>query len=152
MPYGLNPIPSPLGTDLYTLGKSVAAVIAFPLCYLLFMVPVPKSVLQLVAFPLQTFATKVSANIISALTIPVYREGNMLYFAKTQLEVAEAYSGIRSIMSFTMFSALAAYFMQGGWGKRMVLLASAVPLAIFANIVRGDSNDCSKTRLFAQPS
>jgi exosortase len=100
------------------------------------MIPVPDSVLNLVSFPLQLFATKISAAVIQALSIPAYREGNMLYFAKTQLEIAEACSGIRSIISFTMLSTIFAYLLDNGWTRRLILLASAIPLAIFANIVR----------------
>ena len=129
-------VTSLIGLLLFTLGKEKVSTIAFPLWFLLFMVPVPDSLLQTVAFPLQIFATKVSANIINFLNIPLYREGNMLYFATTQLEVAEACSGIRSIMAYTMLSTLFAYFIRGGWGKRIILILSAVPMALCANIVR----------------
>lgn len=129
-------VTSLIGILFFTLGKAKVSTIIFPLLFLLFMVPIPDSLLQLVAFPLQLFATKISANIIAALNIPVYREGNMLTFVSTQLEVAEACSGIRSIMAYTMLSILFAYYLQGGWGKRIVLLLSAVPMALCANIVR----------------
>ncbi len=129
-------VTSLIGILLFTIGKAKVSTITFPLLFLLFMVPAPASLLQLVAFPLQMFATKIAANIIAALNIPVYREGNMLFFVHAQLEVAEACSGIRSIMAYTMLSTLFAYFLQGGWGKRIVLLLSAVPMALCANIVR----------------
>ena len=60
----------------------------------------------------------------------------MLYFAQTQLEVAEACSGIRSIVSFTVLSVIFAYLLDKGWSRRIILLLSAIPLALFANIVR----------------
>jgi exosortase len=66
----------------------------------------------------------------------VLREGNMLYFAQTQLEVAEACSGLRSITAFVMLSCLFAYIMQPNWLKRLGMVFSALPLALFANIVR----------------
>lgn len=125
-----------IGLVLFTLGKSVLYLLAFPLCYLLFMVPVPDSIISLVSFPLQLFATKISTFLIHALSIPAYCEGNIVYFAQTQLEVAEACSGIRSIMSFTMLSFIFAYIMDKNWNKRILLVLSAIPLAFFANIVR----------------
>ena len=125
-----------IGLMLFTMGKAIFSVLAFPLCYLLFMVPVPVSIISLVSFPLQLFATKISTFLIHALSIPAYREGNMVYFAQTQLEVAEACSGIRSIMSFTMLSFIFAYMMDKSWKKRIFIVLSAIPLALFANIVR----------------
>lgn len=125
-----------IGLLWFTLGRSFFKLLAFPLFFLLFMVPVPISVSGLVAFPLQLFATKISASIIQFLSIPVYREGNMLYFAQTQLEVAEACSGIRSIISLTMLCVIFIYMMDKGWIRKTVILLSAIPLALFANMVR----------------
>ena len=129
-------VSSLIGLVLFTLGKGFFSLLAFPLLYLIIMVPVPDSILGLVAFPLQLFATKVSTFIIQALSIPAYREGNMLYFAQTNLEVAEACSGIRSIMSYLMLSFIFAYLMDKNWNKRAILVISAVPLAVFSNMVR----------------
>jgi exosortase len=100
------------------------------------MIPVPYSLLNLVSGPLQLIATKISANMISACTIPVYREGNMLYFVNTQLEVAEACSGIRSIMSLTMLAIAFASMMRGAWMNRIILTVAAIPIAMIANILR----------------
>jgi exosortase len=125
-----------IGLVIFTFGKAFFTLLAFPFLFLLFMVPVPDSILGLVAFPLQLFATKVSTFIIQTFSIPSYREGNMLYFAQTQLEVAEACSGIRSIMSFGMLSFIFAYMMDKIWWKRILLVLSTIPLALFANIVR----------------
>jgi len=111
-------------------------VLAFPLGFLFFMVPIPDTLLNMVSFPLQLQATKISARIISLFSIPVYREGNMLYFVQTQLEVAEACSGIRSIVSLTMLSVLLAFLSDFGWQKKIFLVACAIPVALLANILR----------------
>lgn len=129
-------VSSLVGLVIFTLGKEIFSLLAFPLLFLFFMVPVPDSVLLLVSFPLQLFATKVSTFVIQIFSIPAYREGNMLYFAQTHLEVAEACSGIRSIMSFGMLSFIFAYMMDKIWWKRIALVLSTIPLALFANIVR----------------
>lgn len=125
-----------IGLVLFNFGKRILNVIAFPLFYLIFMVPVPESIYTLVAFPLQLFATKISAFLINAFSIPVLREGNMLYFANTQLEVAEACSGLRSMTSYIMLSFLFAYMIKKSWRNRIFIILSAVPLALFTNIVR----------------
>jgi exosortase len=118
-------------------GWHILRVLAFPLGFLFFMVPVPDTLLNFVSFPLQLQATKISTWVISLFSIPVYREGNMLYFVQTQLEVAEACSGIRSIVSLTMLSILLAYLTNNGsWWKKMLLVACAIPVALVANILR----------------
>jgi exosortase len=129
-------VSSLIGLVIFALGKEFFSLLVFPLLYLFFMVPVPDSILSLVAFPLQLFATKISTSVVHLFSIPAYREGNMLYFTQTQLEVAEACSGIRSIMSFGMLSLIFAYMMDKIWWKRIVLVLSTIPLALFANIVR----------------
>ena len=126
-----------IGLILFTLGTTFFKLLSFPLFFLLFMVPVPDSIVGIVAFPLQLFATKISAFIIAVFSIPVYQEGNMLYFVQTQLEVAEACSGIRSIMALTMLSVIFVYLIdKKGWVPKAFLIASAIPLALIANIIR----------------
>lgn len=124
------------GLVLYLFGKEIFYVISFPLLFLLFMVPVPDSFISIVSLPLQLFASNISSTIISAFSIPVYREGNMLYFVQTQLEVAEACSGIRSIVSLTMLSVIFIYLSRRGIGWKAVLGLSAIPIALVANIIR----------------
>lgn len=119
-----------------SLGWAAVRVLAFPLGFLLFMVPVPDTLLGMVSFPLQMLATKISAGVIQFCAIPVYREGNMLFFIQTQLEVAEACSGIRSIMSLTMLSVLFAHLSGNGWWRKAVLILAAIPIAMLANILR----------------
>lgn len=118
------------------MGWQVVRVLAFPLGFLVFMVPVPDSVLGMVSFPLQLLATKIAAGVIQFCSIPVYREGNMLYFVHTQLEVAEACSGIRSIMALTMLSVIFAHLSGNGWWRKALLIFSAIPIAMLANILR----------------
>jgi exosortase len=119
-----------------SLGCEFIRILAFPVLFLLFMIPVPYSLLGTVSLPLQLMATKVSANLIQVCSIPVYREGNMLYFVGTQLEVAEACSGIRSIMSLTMLAFVFAAMLKSGWKKKALLVLSAIPIAMLANIMR----------------
>jgi exosortase len=125
-----------VGLIIFNLGLDIFSILAFPLLFLFFMVPAPVSIVGLVSFPLQLIATEISAFIISSLSIPVLMEGNMLYFADTSLEVAEACSGIRSLVSYLMLGFLFAYLMNSAMKRRSILVFSAVPLAFFANLVR----------------
>ena len=118
------------------LGTAMLRSLAFPLGFLFFMIPVPDTLLNLVSFPLQLLATKISADLIQYCAIPVHREGNLLFFMNTQLEVADACSGIRSIMSLTMISAIFAYITPGAAWRKIVLVLAAIPIAFVANILR----------------
>lgn len=121
---------------LFNFGKSLVRVMIFPLLFLFFMIPVPISLIERVSIPLQLFASTVSAQLIKLFSIPVYQEGNMLYFVQTQLEVAQACSGIRSIMALTMLSVIFVYLSKKGVANKMILLISAIPIALLANIIR----------------
>jgi exosortase len=124
------------GMVWFCLGNGYLRRLAFALSFLFFMIPVPYSVISLVSLPLQLAATRVSAALISRCAIPVYREGNMLYFVGTQLEVAEACSGIRSIVSLAMIALVLCSFSHRGWTGKALLVAAALPVALAANIVR----------------
>lgn len=129
-------VASLFGLVWFCFGIGFIRILVFPICFLLFMVPVPSSLLSFVSMPLQLMATQISASLIGGCSIPVYREGNMLYFVETQLEVAEACSGIRSIVSLTMLSLVFCYLSREGWLRKVLLVAVAIPIAFLANIVR----------------
>lgn len=125
-----------IGLILFNFGKHLFRIFLFPLLFLFFMIPVPVSLVEKISIPLQIFASTVSANLINLFSIPVLQEGNMLYFAQTQLEVAQACSGLRSIVALTMLSVIFTYLLQKGLIKKIILLASAIPIALIANIMR----------------
>lgn len=118
------------------LGNATIRILAFPILFLLFMIPVPYSLINLVSGPLQFFATKISATLIAACSIPVFRDGNMLYFVNTQLEVAEACSGIRSMIALSMLAVAFASMSRTGWKGKAMLILLAIPIALTANVIR----------------
>src|SRR5574341_1909712 len=81
------------------LGTSFLRQLAFPLAFLVFMVPLPAIVLNAIAFPLQLFAAQSATFCMQLAGIPVLREGNTIVLANTTLEVVEACSGIRSLQA-----------------------------------------------------
>jgi exosortase len=129
-------VSSLIGLVLYICGKEIYRILAFPLLFLFFMVPIPESVVNIVSFPLQTYATIISSKIIQWCGIPVYREGHMLYFTQTQLEVAEACSGIRSISALLMLSVIFMHQCENSRARKAIIILSSIVIAFIANILR----------------
>ncbi len=124
------------GLVLFNYGWPILKIVLFPLLFLFFMIPVPDSLLSIIAFPLQLFVSDISARLIYWYGIPVYREGTLLHFARYSFEVVEACSGIRSLVSFLAIGTLCVYMMRGTWTKSIILACSTIPLAIGVNIIR----------------
>lgn len=111
-------------------------IFAFPLFLLFFMVPIPAIVYTRITFPLQIFASRVAEFSLNLLGIPVMRQGNVLELATMKLDVVEACSGIRSLLSLTFLSLVYGYFFETSRGIRTVLFLSTIPIAIAANAGR----------------
>jgi exosortase len=124
------------GTLLFLFGWHVVRLLFFPLAFLLLMVPLPAIIFNKIAFPLQLLASNVGESTIDAMNIPILREGNVLILANATLEVAEACSGIRSLISLFTLGLVFGYFVDPRPGVRMVIALSAVPVAIIANGLR----------------
>lgn len=124
------------GLVLFLAGRQHLRVLTFPLAFLLLMVPLPAIVFDQVAFPLQTLASQVGETVISAAGVPVLREGNVLLLPGRALEVAEACSGIRSLMSLLMLAIVLGYFTEPRGGARVAIALAAVPIAVIANATR----------------
>ena len=117
-------------------GLALLRDLAFPLSLLVFMVPLPAVIYNQVTFPLQLFASQVAETVLSLLGIPVLREGNILELPSQRLSVAEACSGIRSLMSLTYLSLVYGYLFESRLAVRAVLLLLTPAIAIFVNALR----------------
>ena len=124
------------GIVLLLLGWKYLQILIFPLGFLIFMVPLPAIVVNTIAFPLQLFAAKSATFCLFSLGIPVLREGNLITLAGTTLEVAEACSGLRSLLSLLALGTVYGYFSQREIWKRWALVILSVPIAIIANAFR----------------
>jgi exosortase len=124
------------GGILFLCGWAWLRVMAFPVAFLLLMIPLPAIVFNQIAFPLQLLASQAGAAAVSALGIPVLREGNLIVLSYTTLEVAEACSGIRSLVSLITLGVLYGYFIDPRMSVRLALLVSTIPVAILANAIR----------------
>lgn len=110
--------------------------LAFPLLLLATMVPIPAIVYNMLAAPLQLFASNVSSEILQLVGMPVYREGNVLHLAGTSLGVAEACSGLRSLSSLTVLALLVGFLYCSRFRTRAVLFILAMPIAVGINVLR----------------
>ena len=124
------------GIVLFLFGWRHLRILAFPLAFLVLMIPLPAIVFNRIAFPLQLLASQVGESAMDAVHIPVLREGNVLVLATTTLEVAEACSGIRSLVSLLTLGIIYGYFADPRGWVRTVIALSTVPIAIFANGAR----------------
>lgn len=124
------------GLVLFLAGRAHLRALAFPLAFLLLMIPLPALIFNRIAFPLQLLASRAGATALEWASVPVLREGNVLVLATTTLEVAEACSGIRSLVSLATLAIVLGQFSLGTrWGRAALALAS-VPVAIVANAGR----------------
>lgn len=124
------------GVVVFVAGWGSLRALAFPLAFLLLMIPIPAIIFNKVAFPLQLLASRAGEAALGALDIPVLREGNLIVLAHTTLEVAEACSGIRSLVSLITLGIIYGYFVDSRTSVRSVIALATVPIAVFANGVR----------------
>jgi exosortase len=111
-------------------------MVLFPLAFLVLMIPLPGIVFNSIAFPLQLLAAQASSVALEAVGVPVFREGNVMHLAAAQLDVEEACSGIRSLLSLTALGVLYGHLAFSTWLPRVLLLLLVVPIAIAANVLR----------------
>ena len=124
------------GLVLLILGWKHLWLLSLPIGFLIFMIPLPAIVVNTIAFPLQLFAAQTASFCLYSLGIPVLREGNLIMLATTTLEVAEACSGLRSLLSLLALGTVYGYFSQKVMWKRWMLVILSVPIAIVANAAR----------------
>ncbi len=125
-----------IGLVVLLLGRRTFRILAFPLLFLFLMVPLPRSVVNVVAFPLQLMATDFAVNALYLFEIPALREGNIIHLANTQLFVAEACSGLRSLTALITLGVIFAYFFRKSAAERIIIVLSAIPIAILVNAFR----------------
>jgi exosortase len=124
------------GITLFLGGFGHLRILAFPLAFLILMIPIPMIVFNQIAFPLQLLASRFGETALWLIDIPVLRQGNIITLANTTLEVAEACSGIRSLVSLLTLSTVYAYFTEHRRSVQLLLIAATVPIAVITNGMR----------------
>ena len=125
-----------VGVILYVGGTRWVKALGFPLFLLLFMIPIPAIIYAQLTLKLQTLAAELGETLIGWMGIPVLRSGNTLQLPSQTLDIAEACSGIRSLLSLAFLSLVYAYFMDKRVWMRWALLIATIPIAIGANGIR----------------
>lgn len=125
-----------ISLTIYFVGTSWLRLLVFPLILLLLAIPIPNLIFQKIAFPLQLLASDYAAKVINLVGIPALREGNVIELAQMKLEVVEACSGIRSLMSLTTLAVTYAYFTETRRWRQLILVISVIPIAIITNSAR----------------
>lgn len=124
------------GLILTLLGRAALRETKFVLFVCLLAIPLPTVILNQITFPLQLLASRVASSLLPLAGVPVLREGNVIQLPAIQLEVAEACSGIRSLMSLFAVAIIYGYFIERGVGRRTVLALASIPIAVTANAAR----------------
>jgi exosortase len=147
------------GTVVYFWGGQLLRLVLLPLFLLCLAIPIPAIIFNKIAFPLQLFASRCAVWSMSLWGIPVLRQGNVIElkplnsFQTKKLEVVEACSGIRSLMTLITLAVVFAYFTHPrtqdaepqnlsrwlrsyGFWRSLILVLSAIPIAILTNALR----------------
>jgi exosortase len=103
---------------------------------LFLMIPLPAIVSNRIVLPLQFLSSGLASSFMDFCGMPVYREGNIIYLPSITLEVAQACSGIRSLMAMVTVAVAYGYLLEQKPWRRTVLILGAIPIAVLVNSVR----------------
>ena len=118
------------------LGWQMLLQLRFPLLVLVLAIPFPTILFNQITFPLQLFASRIASQTLPLLGVPVLLEGNVIQLPVMKLEVAEACSGIRSLMSLFTLAVFYGYILERTTTRRVILALASIPIAVAANVVR----------------
>jgi len=124
------------GSVVFLFGWRHLRIMLFPVAFLILMIPIPAIIFNQVALPLQSLASRFAEVALAACQVPVFREGNVINLASTSIEVAEACSGIRSLVALLTLGIVYGYFVEVRPWLRIVLALATIPVAIAANAFR----------------
>ena len=124
------------GVVLFLAGWQMLRAISFPLGFLMLMIPIPVLIYNQITFPLQLLASRFATFWLQLVNVPVLREGNLIILPNYTLEVVEACSGIRSLMTLITLAVAYGYLMNDRRWVRWALALLMIPIAIVSNAIR----------------
>jgi exosortase len=124
------------GLGIFFCGWHFFRVAFYPWVVLFLMIPPPVILFNRITLPLQFLASRLATNLLDLTGVPVLREGNIIYLPSISLEVAEACSGMRSLMALMTIAIMYAYHFERKPWQRVALVSSAIPIAVLANGLR----------------
>jgi exosortase len=117
-------------------GWEYQRAILFPWAVLLLMIPLPSIIFNQITFPLQLLASELASFVLPWFGVPVLREGNIIQLPAMPLEVAEACSGIRSLLTLGTLAVIYGYLLERRIAVRVLLALASIPIAVSANSFR----------------
>jgi len=124
------------GLIVYLFGFRVLKELWFPLCFLIFMIPLPILIIDNISFKLKIFVAQIATYVINVLGIQAERKGSEVILQNTSLMIGSPCSGLRSLISLTALGSLYAYLVNLTNTRKMILFVSSIPLALLSNIIR----------------
>lgn len=124
------------GIIVFCLGVQYFRLLLIPVLYLFFMIPLPAIIWNKIAFPMQLFSSYLAEHLVTLSGLSIFRQGNILYLPSTSLEVVDACSGLRSLMTMFALSSFLAWQSHLTLWKKWALFFSAAPIAILSNTIR----------------
>jgi EpsI family protein len=117
-------------------GWRIFRLLAFPLAYLLLMVPPPYAMIKQVSYYLKMFDAVVATEALQLIGVPVYRDSYFLNLPGITLEVADVCSGIASLFAMVALGTVYVYFLPARIGAKLAVLASVLVFPLIANLIR----------------
>ncbi|MFW5840403.1 MAG: exosortase/archaeosortase family protein, partial [Planctomycetota bacterium] len=130
-----------LGLVWFLCGTRLMILLWLPIFYIVFAIPMPDMLYQYISVPLQQLAAKASAAILALAGVQIEVSfSNLTIVGQSgevySLTVAEACSGVRSLMAFAALGVALAYITDKPLWHRVVMVLSILPVAIFCNVIR----------------
>jgi exosortase len=124
------------GIVLFLAGWKMLRAVSFSLGFLILMIPIPVLIFNEIAFPLQLLASRFATFWLQLVNVPVLREGNVIILPNYTLEIVDACSGIRSLMTLITLAVAYGYLVENRRWARYLLVLLMIPIAIVSNAIR----------------
>lgn len=124
------------GIMLFIGGWRFTKAMAFPLGFLIFMIPLPKMIIHSITFEMKLLATQISTALVNLMGIDVTFQGSRIFFDGGFLWVGDPCSGLRSLISFLALGTVLVQLVPGAAWKKVLLFLSVIPIAILSNVGR----------------
>lgn len=125
-----------IGMALSLAGSGGSHLIIVPLLFLIFMIPLPVFIYNILSGQLQLLSSQLGVAVIRLLGISVHLEGNVIDLGIYKLQVVEACNGLRYLFPLASLAFISAYFFKVSFWKRAVIVLSSIPITVLMNSFR----------------
>ena len=125
-----------IGLIGYLYGPKTVRKLAFPIGYLILMIPPPLGILDAITLPMRYGISAVAAGILKSFHYPVMREGLLIYLGRQEIFMGAPCSGFRSLITMFSLGLAYIYILKETRKNKIIILLSVIPLALFGNLLR----------------